>query len=176
LIGTGERGGVEFGNERGVIGVEEKREAKKFFLFFFTRGSQISTGEDVARSSAPAPAPSSSPWSPSAVADRRDLRSRSAAAAVAAPGGRKRRREGSNGDDENDRFRAAKESSRLFWQLWHRGWYSEFAAHRQRLALARLERDRERVRRRKAEEEERGGERGDSTSDLQSPFFSRRAR
>ena len=152
MIGTGERGGVEFGNERGVIGVEEKREAKKFFLFFFTRGSQMSTGEDVARSSAPAPAPSSSPWSPSAVADRRDLRSRSAAAAVAAPGGRKRRREGSNGDDENDRFRAAKESSRLFWQLWHRGWYSEFAAHRQRLALARLERDRERVRRREAQD------------------------
>ena len=119
---------------------------------------QPAAEEAVARASAPAPlAPPSSPWSPSAIEARRALRSRSAAAAVAAPGGKKGGNNNANdgGVGADHRVRAAKESSRLFWSLWHEGWYSEFAAHRQRLEqLARLDRDRERVRRRREGERE----------------------
>ena len=105
------------------------------------------------QSSVPAPAPSAapppppaSPFSASAVAARRALRARSAAAALEAPGG-VRRRGGENGNAlDLRRQSAAKESSRLFSSLWLEGWYSELAAHRQRLGRARGERDRERVR------------------------------
>ena len=125
---------------------------------------QPAAEEAVARASAPAPlAPPSSPWSPSAIEARRALRSRSAAAAVAAPGGKKGGNNNANdgGVGADHRVRAAKESSRLFWSLWHEGWYSEFAAHRQRLEqLARLDRDREKVSKREGEKERDGeGER-----------------